>query len=366
MRIKIKNIQKNDIEFFKKMCVLNDTGSMFVPQILKELQTIVPSYSGTFYWLNNQGTVTNLYDPSPDAFKCAKLYINDFLDRRDIEAQPSLTQWALTNEIVTTSDKFGYKHFYQSSYYNEFLKPLNYHHKILTSIKNNDSTVGLLLLHRSEHESEFTMEDEKVMRELSPYIAYGLTKTTGVESLIAGTSEMGMLVFNHKCELQYLSPQGRKHLFYATHPAITKENLSNDKLPVVIPPEVIILCNQILMSADLTMQQPPVWQHRNNWGGFLFRAQLLENGGNTESSLVAVTVEFQEPAKYKIFRRCRELSLSPRQVEICAYLVEGKTYEDIGSKIFISTNTVIDHTRKLFDKLQVKNRSELTSKLMSD
>lgn len=362
-----KSASSYRLEYIKRMCVLNDAGQMLVPLLFKELHALVPSYSGTFYWINQEGKVRNIFDPSPDADKCAKLYIENFLDRRDIEAQPSITKWALSNEIVTTSERFIYKNFYRSAFYNEILRPLKYHHKLLTAVKYHGLPIGLLLLHRTNSEKLFLVREEKIMRNLAPFIAYGLTKTTNIESMISGTSELGLLIFSDDCKLQFLSPQGRRHLFFATHPAISEETLKREHLPVQIPPEVICLCKQIiLMNSDAGMQGPPVWQHRNSWGGFVFRAQLLESGNNSNSYYVAITIEHQEPAKYKIIRRCKELGLSPRQIDICTYLVEGKTYEDIGSVLHISANTVIDHTRRLFDKLHVKSRGELASKLMTN
>src|SRR5579875_3541716 len=49
-------------------------------------------------------------------------------------------------------------------------------------------------------------------------------------------------------------------------------------------------------------------------------------------------------------------SLSDRQLEVLRLLAEGCSYEEIGSRLFISINTVKFHTRSIFERLGVHNR----------
>jgi two-component system, NarL family, nitrate/nitrite response regulator NarP len=48
--------------------------------------------------------------------------------------------------------------------------------------------------------------------------------------------------------------------------------------------------------------------------------------------------------------------LSERQLEVLRLLAEGCSYEEIGSRLFISLNTVKFHTRSIFERLGVHNR----------
>jgi DNA-binding NarL/FixJ family response regulator len=49
-------------------------------------------------------------------------------------------------------------------------------------------------------------------------------------------------------------------------------------------------------------------------------------------------------------------ALSDRQLEVLRLLAEGLSYEEIGTKLFISVNTVKFHTRSIFERLGVRNR----------
>jgi len=55
-------------------------------------------------------------------------------------------------------------------------------------------------------------------------------------------------------------------------------------------------------------------------------------------------------------------SLSPREKEVLALLVERLTNKEIGEKLYISTATVKRHTHSIFEKLNVKGRHEAVTK----
>jgi DNA-binding NarL/FixJ family response regulator len=56
----------------------------------------------------------------------------------------------------------------------------------------------------------------------------------------------------------------------------------------------------------------------------------------------------------------RSQLLSAREVEVLQLITFGKSYAEIGSKLFISTHTVNAHIRQIYRKLQVKSRGEAT------
>ncbi len=57
----------------------------------------------------------------------------------------------------------------------------------------------------------------------------------------------------------------------------------------------------------------------------------------------------------------RETTLTPRQTQITDALVEGMSYKMIADKLMISTETVRDHIKKMYKKLEINSRGELIS-----
>ena len=56
--------------------------------------------------------------------------------------------------------------------------------------------------------------------------------------------------------------------------------------------------------------------------------------------------------------------LTPREEEVLACLLEGRSYESVGRVLFISSSTVKTHARHIYEKMGVSNRDEMIDKLM--
>lgn len=57
-----------------------------------------------------------------------------------------------------------------------------------------------------------------------------------------------------------------------------------------------------------------------------------------------------------------KLSISKRELEILQLLAEGNSNQEIASKLFVSLSTVKTHNQNLFDKLEVKSRTQAVGK----
>jgi DNA-binding NarL/FixJ family response regulator len=91
-------------------------------------------------------------------------------------------------------------------------------------------------------------------------------------------------------------------------------------------------------------------------------AKLLEaiselvNGGSPMSGEIArkVVQTFSKPVK----RQFPESQLTPREEEILSFLSKGYLYKEIAAELFINIETVRTHIRKIYQKLQVRTRTE--------
>jgi len=82
----------------------------------------------------------------------------------------------------------------------------------------------------------------------------------------------------------------------------------------------------------------------------------LVNGGSPMSGEIArkVVQTFSNPAIHRI----PESNLTAREEEILSYLSKGFLYKEIAAELFISIETVRTHIRKIYQKLQVRTRTE--------
>jgi DNA-binding NarL/FixJ family response regulator len=98
-------------------------------------------------------------------------------------------------------------------------------------------------------------------------------------------------------------------------------------------------------------------------------AKLLEaiqdvyRGGSPMSGEIArkVVQSFQHPLP----NYASANSLTKREDEILSYLVKGYFYKEIAGLLFISVETVRTHIRNIYEKLQVRTRSEAILKYLN-
>lgn len=86
----------------------------------------------------------------------------------------------------------------------------------------------------------------------------------------------------------------------------------------------------------------------------------IYQGGSPMSSQIArkVISSFQ-----KVRLPQQEYELTQRENEILDLLSKGHRYKEIGTKLFISTETVRTHIRNIYEKLQVSSRVEALNKV---
>lgn len=58
----------------------------------------------------------------------------------------------------------------------------------------------------------------------------------------------------------------------------------------------------------------------------------------------------------------QELNLSPRELEVLELMAKGHSNAEIAENLFVSLNTVKTHSSKLYDKLEVKRRTQAVEK----
>lgn len=88
-------------------------------------------------------------------------------------------------------------------------------------------------------------------------------------------------------------------------------------------------------------------------------------GGSPMSSGIARRVVQTFHARTTEGRDIDVASLTPREEEILALLAKGFRYREIAEHLFISLDTVRTHIRHIYEKLQVRSRTEATVKYLT-
>lgn len=362
-----------DLKIYRRMKCVCDLGideHSLIPILLPEIRKIVPAYSSSFLWLDEAYKFVNIFDESPDFQLVVKSYVNDYLDNRDREARHSLSEWfrrgVVTNTVSTA--ELARRKFYHSDFYHEVLKPLGYYHSLYLRLKAGLVPVGILVLHRKLGEKIFSQWEKNCLQELGPVISHGLKQGEYCNKTLPVECDIGLVILDECGHLCHMNPQGRKLLFLATHPDIKKGVMFRVGDQVEIPDELVALVRDLLSlhhKKKIPIYRSLSWVKNNTWGCFVFRINWLQRPNNGSRGRIAVIVQYQKPALYCVLRRCEELGLTIRQTEVTAELLQGVSYEAVAGKLHLSTHTVTDHVKNVYEKLGIKNKGELLLSLLT-
>ncbi|HLQ26453.1 MAG TPA: helix-turn-helix transcriptional regulator [Acidiferrobacterales bacterium] len=333
-----------------------------MPALFDSIQKLVPSHFQIFLWADEHYQVSNMFCfDLPSLAQIAELYLREFVNKREQEAKPPFSEIMRSERGTVNWNRYHNQKFFQSDFYQEILRPLKAHHILATVIHEHNRALGELVLARTPGEAPFTQGDEYILLGLIPYIAHGLRVRTDKQPVFISTGKHGMAILTENGEIEYACPQAHELLFWATHPQISQSTMK-DPGWLSVPPALVRLCKNL---SELFQGKPapvPVLHHHNPWGRFTFRAYWLDHREFTQGKRIGMTIEYHEPLILTLFSRMNAYPLSTRQKEICQLLLSDYTHAEIAKRLNISVHTLVDHVRKIYEKLDVHNRQELLKK----
>lgn len=89
--------------------------------------------------------------------------------------------------------------------------------------------------------------------------------------------------------------------------------------------------------------------------------ELIHGGSPMSPSIARRILDMFQ--KLKVSATPSNLPLTSRELEILTHLSKGLLYKEIADRLAITTGTVKQHIHKIYEKLQVNNRTEAINKL---
>ena len=361
----------------RQLSCLGLGGEAAVPELLRELHGLVPAGSNIFAWAGAAGEISNVYTEHPGWVHMGPLYFAEFYERREREVILTFRElMRRAGPAVRHVDSFlkvDRREFLRSAMFNEILRQVNDYQRLFVAVREGVHGLGGMLLGRGQHDPPFTGDEAKRLELIVPHIAHALAPRGNLDVELADTDEEGLIVAGLDGKILHLSPQAEKLLLLACYPRLSPATHPRDAGHFVLPPPVVRICQNLVRAfkerpaEDIGEElAPPVWHHRNAWGGFTFRAYwLMAEAVSGAPPLLGVTVHRQEPLPLRFSRKIDDLPLSARQGEVCLLLLAGHSRPAIAEKLGVSQHTAIAHCRNIYAELNVRNRAELAAKVLS-
>lgn len=320
------------IEIIDDIHSIPDGNAMF-REVGKKLQRYIGIYSGIFASIDSKTgafhlggvAVHHIYDG------VLTLYLNHFAALDPL--RPPHNNWCDThlNVSARNTDLVPEKNLHRTEFTSDFLFPLAKVFYILAStIGVQGDIVGLVGFHRQRAQGNFSDRERKIVNFLLPHMAKAIHARFLLNRFELKKKPDGVIG---------IGEDGRPFLMNDTARQLLKG----------VPVESI---------PDPGMNSGPVF-YKSKSG--TYRVRTMPFGKDRNGKVILLE---RYPPEHRLHPKLADFRLSRRESEIAVLVVQGYSNREIAALSFISEQTVKDHLHSIFEKLEVRSRGELTSKVL--
>ena len=276
-----------------------------------------------------------------------------------------VNQWtslARDRDGVTTLAKITGGVLESSARYRDVFQPMGLGDELRAVLRTGDSCWGLMCLHR-EAGRGFSAQEQQLIKTLAPHLAEGLR--AGL--LRVGATETAAV---DAPGLVVLDPFGE--LVAATTPARAwfAELARDPRSASPVPAEVCTAVGLLKHRADADPASSPVPRLRvltlaGRWA-VLHASWLDDAAGQVDAAgQIAVIIEPATPVEVaEVIMQA--YGLTGRERAITKLICQGHSTGQMSAQLSITTNTVQDHLKSIFDKTGVRSRREVMASILGD
>lgn len=252
----------------RELCALGLPTPLVMPTLLAELHALVPSSRNLFDWCDGDGALTRYCVEGPVDEAVARLYFDEFHNRREAEAMPSFAQALASGAVLNSARQLDTRHFLGSALYAEIWRPQGFRYRVELIVRaRSGQPLGSLVLYRGPGEPCFTAAEEARLLPLLPHLAQALSHDVAVrcppEHWQPAPEAAEVLLLDDAGRLRHASPGARRLLLLAAPGPGPAQTTSTETL---------------LASLHAAARRGPVTLKVDSpWGRF--RVQCLPAGG---------------------------------------------------------------------------------------
>ena len=247
-----------------------------------------------------------------------------------------------------------------SDRYLDVMAPMNLGDELRAALVSKSRCWGVLCLHRADGTTGFSEEDVALVRALAPHIAEGLRRAlvvSGVVTSRAGRAGPGSSSSTTTWRSRSINDEAQRWMAELIDPAWV--DVGNGALPAAVFAAAAV----VALAEEGRAAPPSAIRLRATDGQWLtLHASRLASVGGAQT---AVVLEPARPADVASIY-LDALGLTPAQTRVASLVLLGRSTQQIVSELHISSHTVQEHLRAVFDKLGVASRRELVATLLGD
>jgi DNA-binding CsgD family transcriptional regulator len=241
--------------------------------------------------------------------------------------------------------------------YREILAPLALGDELRSALVVDGACWGAVCLHRERAQTPFGPAERAFLARVAPHLAHGLRTglLLGAVETPAGREGPGLILLADDLSIVAMSPVAERWI----------DEFTDGHSEVDMPPPAIAAVAARLheleeYADDADGDRMPRVRVRTRRGEWLTIHATRVRGRSTQHT--AVILERAHPAEIAPLI-VQSYGLSPRESELLRLIARGLSTQEIAQTCHISTDTVQDHCKSIFDKVGVRSRRELVAQL---
>jgi len=323
-------------------------------ELLKRLQTVIPF---DFVYFSTTDPATQLLTSSvmieePPPWAMAVFVENEFLQ----DDFNNFNQMLRSHQSVGLLSSATQHDLARSHRYRELLAPMALGDELRAIFVANAACWGTLCLDRAQGSSPFTAAEAAYLAQLAPHIADGLRKALLLDDTGAVTVPDGPGVLILAADLSVVTMTSNAEYWLRELAETEPRGLA--ALPLTVHSVVagLFAVERGLAPSSLT----PKARLRTRSGPWLilYASRLVGTGQ------ISVIFELAQPMETASLVM-QAYDLTPREGEITRCVLLGWSTAEIAAKLTISPNTVQDHLKAIFGKVDVSSRGELAGRIFT-
>ncbi len=339
-------------------------AGVLVPALLEALHGVVPSSRNLFDWADPDGRLLRYFIEGPIDAAVARLYFDEFHNRREAEAMPRFDSLALAPQGVRGPQDLAHERFYGSDLYRAIWRPQGLHARLEAVLRGRGGLLlGSLVLYRGPQDAPFSAAEAARLAGCVPLLATAIERAArmppAAERQVASPEPAETLLLALDGRINHASAGAHRLLLMADGGA-SREALSRP-LPQLAGGLLALLLARLRERGAAPAIGPPLTVTLATPAGIVTaQGTVLAPQQPGSEPLVQVSLRRLEPQRVALERALRGLPLTPGQMAVCReLLLRGGTQAEIGTRLGVATATVIDHLRKVYDTLDLASAAEL-------
>jgi DNA-binding NarL/FixJ family response regulator len=243
----------------------------------------------------------------------------------------------------------------RSRRYRELMRPEGYGDELRVICADDSGTWGQIVMHRERCAPNFTVRDVKLLASLSDAFAQGLQRVSlpREPAANAGVPDPGLLLIDDEDGIELADEAAAAWLDEL------RDNGRWGRLPLVVT-AVAKRARAIASGHSDIAATARARTASGRW--VLARGSVLRNGTGSRTAVTLASARTPELAELIAAAYC----LTARERRVTELVAQGLPTGAIATRLHLSTYTVQDHLKAIFEKVDVSTRGELVARLFLD